>query len=110
MKVPLSWLKEYISLTQSPEEIEEALTSMGIEVDAIESQEFSFSNVVVAKILDVKPHPNADKLRIAIVFDGKEELQVVCAAPNCRPGLKTALAKIGAKLADAEGKSFTIKK
>jgi phenylalanyl-tRNA synthetase beta chain len=110
MKVPLSWLKEYIPLTQSPEEIAEALTSLGLEVDAIQKRELAFSGVVVAKIVEIKPHPNADRLRIAIVSDGLEELQVVCAATNCRPGIKTALAKIGAKLPEKEGKSFTVKK
>ena len=110
MKVPLSWLKEFVALTQSPEEIADALTSLGLEVDAIQKRELAFSGVVVAKVLDVKPHPNADRLRVAIVSDGNEELQIVCGASNCRPGIKTALAKIGAKLPEKEGKSFTIKK
>ncbi len=110
MKVPLSWLKDYIHLSQSTEEIAEALTSMGLEVEGIEHRTPLFEGVVSAKIVDVKPHPNADRLRIATVYDGKEHLQIVCGATNCRAGLKTALAQIGATLFDNEGKSFKIKK
>jgi phenylalanyl-tRNA synthetase beta chain len=110
MKVPLSWLKAYIHLEQSPEEIALALTSMGLEVEGVEKRHLSFEGVAVAKVIDVKPHPNADRLRIATVFDGHEHLQIVCGAANCRPGIKTALAKIGALLTDKDGKKITIKK
>lgn len=110
MKVPLSWLKEYIDLPFSPDHIAESLTLAGLEVDAIESTALSFDGVVIAKVLEAAPHPNADRLRIAKVFDGKEEFQVVCAASNCRAGLVTAFAKIGANLKDSEGKSWKIKK
>lgn len=110
MKVPLSWLKEYIPLSQTADVIAEALTSMGLEVEGIEERPLPFEGVVVAKIMTVSPHPNAERLRIATVSDGTETLQIVCAAANCRPGIKTALAKIGAKLTEKEGKTFTIKK
>jgi len=110
MKVPLHWLKEYLPLTQSVEEISEALTSMGLEVEGTEKRSLPFEGVVVAKITAVSPHPNADRLRIATVHDGNDLLQIVCGATNCRPGIKTALAKIGAVLTDADGKKITIKK
>jgi phenylalanyl-tRNA synthetase beta chain len=110
MKVPLSWLKEYLKFSQSPKELAEILTLSGIEVDAIETSSPSFSGVVVGKILEVAQHPTADRLRIATVTDGKESFQVVCGAPNCAVGLKTAFAKIGASLTDSEGKAFKIKR
>lgn len=110
MKVPLSWLKEYLNFTQSPEQLAEVLTLAGIEVEGIEALPLKFSGVVIGHVLEVLPHPSADRLRIAKVSDGKEEFQVVCGASNCRAGLKTAFAKIGATLTDEENKPFKIKK
>ncbi len=110
MKVPLSWLKQYLNFTQSPEELADVLTLSGIEVEGIEALPLKFSGVVVGRVLETTPHPSADRLCIAKVTDGKEEFQVVCGAANCRPGLKTAFAKIGASLSDEEGRPFKIKK
>ena len=111
MKVPLSWLKEFLDLTLTPEKISEVLTLAGLEVDAVTLIGSNFSGVVVAKVLSTTPHPNADRLCVATVTDGTEELQIVCGAKNCRPGLITALAKIGATLPpDESGKPFKIKK
>jgi phenylalanyl-tRNA synthetase beta chain len=110
MKVPLSWLKEYLSLKQSPEELANVLTLAGIEVEGIEASPLKFSGVVVGHVLETQRHPSADRLCIAKVTDGTEEFQVVCGAPNCRAGLKTAFAKIGAALVDEESKTFKIKK
>ncbi len=110
MKVPLSWLKEYLSFTQSPQELADVLTLAGIEVEGIEASPLQFSGVVVGKVLETSKHPSADRLTVARVSDGKEEFQVVCGAPNCQAGMKTAFAKIGATLCDETGKSFKIKK
>jgi phenylalanyl-tRNA synthetase beta chain len=111
MKVPLSWLKEYLDLSLPAEKISDTLTLAGLEVEGIDYVGSNFSGVVVAKVLSTSPHPNADRLTVAIVTDGKEELQIVCGAKNCRAGLVTALAKIGATLPpDESGKPFTIKK
>jgi len=111
MKVSLSWLKEFLDLNVSPEKISEVLTLAGLEVDGLDKIGSNFSGVVVAKVLSTEQHPNADRLCIAKVFDGTEELQIVCGAKNCRPGLITALAKIGATLPpDESGKPFKIKK
>lgn len=110
MKIPLSWLKEFLDIPLPSQKIAEALTLAGLEVEKIEELSPSFEGVVVATVVSIMPHPNAERLRIATVFDGKEELQIVCGAPNCRPGIKTALAKIGATLKEASGKSFKIKK
>lgn len=110
MKFPLSWLKEYIDIDLSATQIAKVLTSVGIEVDSVKPSLPNFEGVVVGKILAVVPHPNADKLSVATVTDGIESYQVVCGAPNCTVGMKTAFAKEGAILQDASGKTFTIKK
>jgi phenylalanyl-tRNA synthetase beta chain len=110
MKIPLSWLKEYISLEIPAQQIADTLTLAGLEVEKIDEEKCEFSDVVVAKVLAVKPHPNADRLQVASVTDGQDEWQVVCGAPNCRAGLITALAKIGAELKDETGKAWKIKK
>ncbi len=110
MKVPLSWLKDFLPLNASAQEISDTLTSLGIEVEKITGLTTTFSGVVIGKILNAEQHPNADRLRVATVTDGTSEFQIVCAAPNCRVGLVTALARMGAELTDKEGKSWKIKK
>jgi phenylalanyl-tRNA synthetase beta chain len=110
MKIPLSWLKEYISLNLNPDQIAKKLTLAGLEVDAIENLSPGFEGVVIGKVLETTKHPDADKLCIAMVSDGEQTYQVVCGAPNCRAGLKTAFAKIGASISEGDGKSFKIKK
>lgn len=109
MKVPLSWLKEFVDVTATPAQIAQLLTQAGIEVDAIDRTQAHFSKVVIGKVLATEPHPNADKLVVAQVTDGSETFQVVCGAPNCRAGIKTAFALIGAEIKDAN-EIFKIKK
>jgi len=98
MKLPLSWLKSLFSHPLKPSEIADILTQGGIEVDAINSFTPPFTNVVVAKVLECEKHPNADKLQVTKVFDGKDTYQVVCGASNCRKDLIVAFAKPGAVL------------
>jgi phenylalanyl-tRNA synthetase beta chain len=100
MKVPLSWIKEFIDTDLTPTQIAKLLTMAGLEVDGIEKTAGGFSGVVVGRVVAVEKHPQADKLQIATVSDGEQNYQVVCGAPNCRPGIKTAFAKIDAKLGD----------
>ncbi len=110
MKIALSLIKEFISIDLSAQEIAQKLTLAGIEVENIENENPSFTNVVVAKVEEVEKHPKADKLTIAKVNDGKEIFQVVCGAPNCKKGMITAFAKIGATLTTEDKKNFEIKK
>lgn len=110
MKIPLSWLKEYIDINLSPLQISKILTMAGLEVDATLHLSAGFEKVVVGKVLQTAKHPDADNLCIASVTDGTETFQVVCGAPNCRPGIKTAFAMEGATLTDEEGKTFKVKK
>lgn len=116
MLVPFSWLKQHLELTPeqeaslSPEKIADVLTLAGLEVDKVEKTALGFSGVVVAKVLEASQHPEAEKLRVAKVTDGTSTYQIVCGAPNCRAGLVTALATIGAQLTQPSGDTFKIKK
>jgi len=110
MKVPYSWLKDYISLEQPPSEIADLLTMQGLEVESIESFSPTFANVVVGKVVACEKHPNADQLKLASVTDGQEIYQVVCGAPNCREGLVTAFCRLDGSIEDDEGKVFRVKK
>ena len=110
MFLPLSVLKNYLTVDLSLQKIAEALTNLGIEVEKIENETPSFSKVIIATVKQVEKHPFADKLQIATVFDGQESYQVVCGAPNCRAGLITAFAPLEATLTDEKKQIFKIKK
>ena len=97
MKILKSWLQDYIKLNISNDEIAETLANIGIGVESVTSQ--IPDSVVVAHIREVASHPNADRLRVAKVFDGENELQIVCGAPNIEAGQLVPLAKIGSILA-----------
>jgi phenylalanyl-tRNA synthetase beta chain len=106
VKISLSWLSDYVTWSGSPEELAERLTLAGLNVEHIEQIEVTFPNVVVAEVRTREQHPNADKLSLCTVFDGEQEVQVVCGAPNVRAGLKVLLARVGAVLPG----NFKIKK
>lgn len=110
MKLPLSLLETFLKTDLSPEEIAERLTLLGIEVDHVDAATPPFSGVVVTKVETTTRHPHADKLQIAQVFDGTKTHTVVCSAPNCRAGLRTAFAKIGARLKAADGSMLAIER
>jgi phenylalanyl-tRNA synthetase beta chain len=94
MKIPLSLLKTYLPLNIPVESICETLTLLGIEVDSVLNEHPPFAKVIVGEVLSVKPH--GEKLYVAQVDNGKESVQVVCGASNCRAGIKTAFAVVGA--------------
>jgi phenylalanyl-tRNA synthetase beta chain len=99
MKVPYSWLTEWVKVPWPAPELGSRLTMAGIELEALGSAAPPFSRVVVAQIVSAEPHPQADKLQVCGVSIGSgETLQVVCGASNARAGLKSALALVGAKL------------
>ena len=109
MRIPLSWLSEFIRAPWSAKELGSRLTMSGFELEAIETAAPPFSGVVVAEIVEAARHPQAEKLQVCKVkASGGELLQIVCGAANARAGLKTALATVGAKL--PEGKSITAAK
>lgn len=102
MKLDYNWLKEYIKCDLTATQIAEIMTSIGIEVDAVEEKETiegGLKNVVVAKVLTCVPHPDSDHLHITTVDDGGESpVQVVCGAPNVAAGQKVLFARVGAVL------------
>lgn len=96
MLVSLKWLKDYVDIRISPAELVDRLTMAGLEVEAIRETGPSFRDVVVAKILSVKPHPQADKCFLCEVTTGDSTYPVVCGAGNISSGDMVPLAKIGA--------------
>ena len=99
MKVSYNWLKEYLKCDLTPEQVAEAMTSIGIEVDAVEVQDRGLDHVVVAQVLTCEAHPDSDHLHVTTVNDGSPEpVQVVCGAPNVAAGQKVLFAQIGAVL------------
>ena len=100
MKVPLSWLKDYVDITVTPEELAHRLTMAGTEVEQIE-RTADWDNIVVGHVKAVNPHPNAERLCLVTVFIGSGDVEVVCGAPNVAEGQTIAYASIGAVLRDA---------
>lgn len=100
MMIPISWLREYVKISASPDKIAEALTDAGIEIEAIIDRRRDFDGVVVGEVIEVKPHPNADKLRLAYVRvkPQGEPQEIVCGASNIAVGQKVPVALLGAKL------------
>src|SRR6266853_4159313 len=110
MKVTLNWLKQYVDFDWSPEELAERLTMLGIEVESVQKLGGEFDGVVVAQVLTCDRHPNADKLSLCRVNEGKGERQIVCGADNFKPGDKVPLILPGASLpAKPGGQPLTIK-
>ncbi len=99
MKFSEQWLREWVNPQVSTDALSEQLSMAGLEVDGVEPVAADFSGVVVGKVVECGQHPNADKLRVTKINVGEEELlDIVCGAPNCREGLKVAVAKVGAVL------------
>jgi phenylalanyl-tRNA synthetase beta chain len=98
MKVPLSWLKDYVDVTLPPSELAQKLTLAGFEVAGISTTGGDWDNIVVGQITAINPHPNADRLRLTTVDLGMEQETVVCGAPNLNLGDKIVFARVGAHL------------
>jgi phenylalanyl-tRNA synthetase beta chain len=82
MKLSLNWLKDYIEIEMPIDDLSHLLTMAGLEVEGIEPTGQSLDDIIVAKILEVAPHPKADRLSVCQIDVGKETVQVVCGAPN----------------------------
>jgi phenylalanyl-tRNA synthetase beta chain len=99
VRVPLSWLREFVDIPWGGKDLGSRLTMSGFELETVELAAPPFSGVVVAEIVEAVKHPQAEKLQVCKVkAGGAETLQIVCGAANARAGLKTALATVGAKL------------
>src|SRR5262249_38524854 len=99
MKFSVNWLREFVDLPKSPEDIAELLTRAGIETKNVETRGANFDKVVVSQITASSRHPNADRLTVCEVDDGSgTKRQIVCGATNYKVGDKVPLALPGAKL------------
>jgi phenylalanyl-tRNA synthetase beta chain len=99
MRVPLSWLREYVDVQLSPEQLAERLTLLGMEVQGIERWGADWRSVVVGELLTVEKHPYADRLQLTTVTVGSgEPLHIVCGAHNIAPGQRVPVALPGAVL------------
>lgn len=99
MLISLEWLKEYVDIKEDVKELENALTMIGQEVEAITVQGKDLGNVVIGQVVEYGKHPNAEKLTLTKVDVGEgEPLQIVCGAPNHRLGDKVIVSKVGAVL------------
>ena len=113
MEISYKWLKEYVDFDLTPQETADALTSCGLEVDALEEVQTirgGLKGLYVGKVLTCELHPNSDHLHITTVDLGKgEPQQIVCGAPNVAAGQKVIVADLGCVLYDGDSE-FTIKK
>jgi len=100
MKVSLNWLKEHVDIELSPEDLGHLLTMAGLEVEGLEVVGQNLDDILVARILEVSPHPNADRLSLCRVDTGSEIISVVCGAPNASEGVLAPLILPGGKLPD----------
>jgi len=112
MQFPESWLRTFCNPDLSTQQLADLLTMAGLEVEELQPVAPHFTGVVVAQVLEVAKHPDADRLNVCKVDAGTGEvLQIVCGAPNVRPGIKVPCATVGAELPPgADGKPFVIKK
>ena len=108
MKFTLSWLKDHLDADASPAEIAETLTRIGLEVERLEDPADKLRGFVVARVIEAKPHPNADRLKLCLVdAGGPSPVQVVCGAPNARTGMKSVFSPVGTWI---PGKKLTLQK
>lgn len=108
MKISLSWIKELVNLNDiSTDEIVSKLTMSGLEVEDVVDQINLYKNFIVGFVKETEKHPNADKLTICKVFDGKNDLQVICGAANVKANQKVVFAPIGTEIPNG---NFLIKK
>ena len=100
MHISLNWMRDFapIELGESPTRLGEIISLAIAEVEGVSSHGDAIGQVRVAEVLETEPHPNADSLKIATINDGQQTRRIVCGAPNCRAGIKTPFADLGAEL------------
>jgi len=110
MKASLKWLGDYADIKLTPKELAERLTMAGLEVKAIQTMGDTWDKVVIGEVIAVNPHPNADRLKLATVDLGTEQITVVCGAPNIGVGQRVPFAHIGALLINGyTGEAMSLK-
>ena len=102
MRVTLDWLRDFVELDDDTARIASDLTTAGLEVEGVEALGAQPDGVVVAEVLTVERHPNADRLSVCTVDDGVARHQVVCGAPNVKAGIRAPFARLGATLPDGK--------
>ena len=103
MQFPESWLRQFCNPSLSTEQLADTLTMAGLEVEELRPVAPPFTSIVVAEIKEAEQHPDADRLRVCKVDAGTGELlQIVCGAPNARPGIRIPCATVGAELPPGE--------
>lgn len=108
MKFTLSWLKDHLDTTETLDAIAETLTRVGLEVEDVQNKAKALEAFIIARVIEAKPHPNADRLRVCLVDVGAgEPVQVVCGAPNARTGMKSVFSPPGTYI---PGKDITLGK
>ncbi len=107
MKFTLSWLLDHLDTSAALTEIVDALTRVGLEVESVDDPSRKYDGFVVASVIEAKPHPNADRLKVCIVDAGQGPVQVVCGAPNARTGMKGVFSPVGTYI---PGKKMTLAK
>src|SRR5215218_1319996 len=106
MKFTLSWLKDHLDTTAPLDEIVDTLTRIGLEVEGVTDKAKALSAFTIARVIEAKPHPNADRLRVCLVDTGAgEPVQVVCGAPNAKSGMKGVFSPPGSFI---PGKNITL--
>jgi len=114
MTISYNWLSEYLPEKIEPEKLSKILTSIGLEVESLESYQNikgGLAGIIVGEVISCVPHPGADKLKLTTVNIGQDApLNIVCGAPNVAAGQKVLVATIGTTLYNKEGESLTIKK
>jgi len=109
MKVSLKWLSEYVDIKLTPQELAERLTMAGIEVQGVQTVG-DWKKMLVGEVIEVNPHPDADRLKLATVNLSSQQLTVVCGAPNIAVGQRVPFARVGAQLIDGHtGEMLTLK-
>ena len=113
MNISYNWLKEYVNFDLTPNEVADALTSIGLETGSVEEEQTikgGLEGIVIGEVLTCEPHPNSDHMHVTTVSLGQgEPVQIVCGAPNVAAGQKVVVATLGTKLYDGD-ECFTIKK
>ena len=95
MKFTMSWLKDHLDTTATVDEITEALTDLGLEVEGVSDPASRLSDFTIGKVVKAEPHPDADRLRICQVDTDEGQTQIICGAPNAREGITVVIAKPG---------------
>jgi len=109
LNISYNWLKEYVKTNLTPQEFAKKISLSGPSVDRINEVKPNFQKVVVGRIMKIDQHPNADKLHVCKVNVGKEELQIVCGAPNIKEGQKVPVVLVGGKVGDFEIKEAKLR-